>query len=33
MSGVMIQHFSDPATVPSAAEVLQGLRGLADLAR
>ncbi|MCX5342134.1 hypothetical protein [Streptomyces atratus] len=33
MSGVMIQHFGDPATAPSAAEVLQGLRSLAGLAR
>ncbi|MVO86494.1 TetR family transcriptional regulator [Streptomyces sp. p1417] len=33
MSGVMIQHLSDPATAPSAADVLAGLRGLGDLAR
>ncbi|APY87271.1 TetR/AcrR family transcriptional regulator [Streptomyces alfalfae] len=33
MSGVMIQHLSDPAAAPTAAEVLEGLRGLADLAR
>ncbi|MFE0175600.1 TetR/AcrR family transcriptional regulator [Streptomyces sp. NPDC059002] len=33
MSGVMIQHLSDPAAAPSAAEVLEGLRGLGDLAR
>lgn len=33
LSGVVIQCLSDPATAPSAAEVLQGLHGLADLAR
>ncbi|MER5747029.1 TetR/AcrR family transcriptional regulator [Streptomyces sp. NPDC059913] len=33
MSGVMIQHLGDPESAPSAAEVLQGLRALADLAR
>lgn len=33
MSGLMIQHLGDPATAPTAAEVLQGLRGLGDLAR
>lgn len=33
MSGVMIQHLSDPESAPSAAEVLEGLRGLAGLAR
>ncbi|WP_255949233.1 TetR/AcrR family transcriptional regulator [Streptomyces odontomachi] len=32
MSGVMIQHFSDPAAAPTATEVLQGLRSLAELA-
>ncbi|MFB7211371.1 TetR/AcrR family transcriptional regulator [Streptomyces sp. NPDC056255] len=33
MSGLMIQWLSDPAAAPTAAEVLQGLRALADLAR
>lgn len=33
MSGVMIQHLSDPAAAPSAADVLEGLRSLAELAR
>ncbi|WP_255306058.1 TetR family transcriptional regulator C-terminal domain-containing protein [Streptomyces sp. Wb2n-11] len=33
MSGLMIQHLGDPATAPTTAEVLQGLRGLGDLAR
>ncbi|MFD8821664.1 TetR/AcrR family transcriptional regulator [Streptomyces sp. NPDC059605] len=33
MSGVMIQCLGDPESAPSAAEVLRGLRDLADLAR
>ncbi|MEV5983189.1 TetR family transcriptional regulator [Streptomyces sp. NPDC052114] len=33
MSGVMIQHLGDPANAPSAAEVLEGVRRLAELAR
>ncbi|MBT2471216.1 TetR/AcrR family transcriptional regulator [Streptomyces sp. ISL-66] len=33
VSGVMIQHLSDPATAPTAAEILDGIRGLAGLAR
>ncbi|MFB6946944.1 MULTISPECIES: TetR/AcrR family transcriptional regulator [unclassified Streptomyces] len=33
MSGMLIQHLSDPAAAPTADEVLEGLRGLADLAR
>lgn len=32
MSGVMIQHLSDPATAPTADEILEGLRALAALA-
>ncbi|MGW4946872.1 TetR/AcrR family transcriptional regulator [Actinoplanes sp. NPDC004185] len=31
MSGVMIQHLSDPATAPTAEEILQGLRALSAL--
>jgi AcrR family transcriptional regulator len=31
MSGVMIQTLSDPEHAPSAAEVLEGLRGLAEI--
>jgi AcrR family transcriptional regulator len=31
MSGIMIQHLSDPTTAPSADEILQGLRTLTDL--
>ncbi|MFI6059533.1 TetR/AcrR family transcriptional regulator [Streptomyces sp. NPDC051286] len=33
MSGLMIQHLADPAGAPTAAEVLEGLRTLAGLAR
>ncbi|MER5888272.1 TetR/AcrR family transcriptional regulator [Streptomyces sp. NPDC001941] len=32
MSGLMIQHLSDPATAPTAEEVLVGLRALAKFA-
>jgi AcrR family transcriptional regulator len=32
MSGVMIQHLSDPDTAPTAEEILEGLRALAALA-
>jgi len=32
MSGVMIQHLSDPTTAPTAGEILEGLRALAALA-
>ncbi|MEO3746291.1 TetR/AcrR family transcriptional regulator [Plantactinospora sp. B5E13] len=32
MSGVMIQHLSDPTTAPTADEILEGLRALAALA-
>ncbi|WP_067823884.1 TetR/AcrR family transcriptional regulator [Actinomadura kijaniata] len=32
MSGVMIQSLGDPANAPTAAEVLAGLRALAELA-
>ncbi|MFF3609757.1 TetR/AcrR family transcriptional regulator [Streptomyces sp. NPDC002463] len=33
MSGVMLQCLSDPSTAPTAAEVLQGIRALAEKAR
>ncbi|MFD6884972.1 hypothetical protein [Streptomyces sp. NPDC059957] len=32
MSGLMIQHLSDPASAPTADEILAGLRALAKLA-
>jgi len=31
MSGLMIQHLSDPDTAPSADEIVEGLRGLAGM--
>ncbi|WP_283135443.1 TetR/AcrR family transcriptional regulator [Rhizohabitans arisaemae] len=33
MQGVMIQHLSHPATAPTAGEILDGLRALAELTR
>ncbi|MEV6161196.1 TetR/AcrR family transcriptional regulator [Streptomyces sp. NPDC052052] len=33
MSGLLIQHLGDPGAAPTAGEVLEGLRGLAELAR
>jgi AcrR family transcriptional regulator len=32
MVGIMIQHLSDPATAPTADEILEGLRAVAALA-
>ncbi|QFG22721.1 TetR/AcrR family transcriptional regulator [Actinomadura sp. WMMB 499] len=32
MSGVLIQALSDPANAPTAAEILEGLRALAEIA-
>ncbi|MFE5715305.1 hypothetical protein ACFQ7J_31385 [Streptomyces sp. NPDC056501] len=33
VSGVMLQCLSDPSSAPTATEVLEGVRALAELAR
>ncbi len=33
MSGLMIQHLSDPEAAPTASEILEGLRAIGELAR